>query len=59
MGNYFTNHGTLGTNSGYRKCGNDEVYCDGNCCNCNRAEVLFSTRNQTSNTVSIHIVKKP
>lgn len=59
MGYYFNYQGTQGTNSGYRTCGNQQVYCDGNCCRCSRATVLYSTQNQTSNTVGIHIVQRP
>lgn len=59
MGCYVSYQGTYGTNSGYRTCGGQQVYCDGDCCRCSRAEVLYSTMNQTSNVAGIHIVQKP
>lgn len=43
-----------------RRCGGQNVYCDGCCTNCERAEIVYSTRNQTdSSSFQIHIVKKP
>lgn len=59
MGCYVSYQGTYGTNTGYRMCRNQYVYCNGDCCHCSRAEVLYSTMNQTSNVVGIHIVQKP
>ena len=42
------------------RCGDENVRCDMNCANCERAEVVYSTRNQTTNNATqIHIVKKP
>lgn len=59
MGFYYSSQGTYGTNTGYRMCGGVQVYCDGECCRCSRATVLYSTRNQTTSAAEIHIVQRP
>ena len=44
----------------WRNCGGQQVYCDGICTKCNRAQVIYSTTNQTTaNSVKIHIVRRP
>lgn len=43
-----------------RLCNGMYVYCDGRCTNCTRGIVIYSTRNQTTNSATgIHIVERP
>lgn len=59
-------HGTGTTTSGgtgsYREtvCGGKYIYCDRNCANCSNAQFVYSTRNQTTNSMThiVHIVKR-
>lgn len=42
------------------RCDGEYVYCDRNCCKCDRAEVIFDTSSQTNNNcIQIKIVKSP
>lgn len=44
----------------WRNCGGQHVFCDGRCTSCNRAQVIYSTTNQTTAcSTKIHIVKRP
>lgn len=58
-GNSMRYSGTQGTTTSIRICGGQQVVCDGHCWNCNRAEVLYSTMNQTSTYAGINIVRRP